>query len=92
VKPLSIVYGTLLVLLFLTVVSSLLPLGEWNSLFSTTIAIAKAVLILFYFMKLRESSGSLRLFAFSAVLWILFLFGMTAADYFTRGMIGVLGK
>lgn len=91
-KSLGIVYGNLLLLLILTVILSQWPLGAWNSFFSLAIAMAKAALILFYFMKLRESSGSLRLVAFSAILWMLFLFGMTAADYFTRGALGVLGK
>lgn len=91
-KTYFIVYANLIFLLALTVTISLLPLPEWGSFFSIVIALAKAILILFYFMKLRESSGSLRLVAFSAVLWIIFLFGMVAADYVTRGHIGVLGK
>lgn len=83
-KTISLVYVSLIFLLALTLVVS--------SPLSLLIAIAKAALILIFFMKLRESSPSLRLVALSALLWIIFLFGLTSADYLTRGMIGVLGK
>lgn len=91
-RTLTLVYFYLMALLALTVGLGTIALGSWGPPISMTIALAKAVLIVMFFMKIRESSPSLRLVAMAALLWLIFLFGMTGADYLTRGLDGVLGK
>lgn len=36
-------------------------------------------------MHLREGSGLVRVFAASALFWLLILFGLSLSDYLTRG-------
>jgi cytochrome c oxidase subunit IV len=91
-KTLTAVYVSLLVFLILTVAVSFWPLGAWSSALSLLIALAKAALILLFFMKLHESAHSLRLVALASILWIIFLFILTSVDYLTRGTAGILGK
>ena len=85
------VFIALLVLLALSVAVSVsgLPSAEFVSF---GIAVVKAGLILFFFMRLRESSGGIRLAAFLSLLWLFFFFVLVGADYGTRGLWGVLGK
>lgn len=96
-KPISFqtlfyVYLALMFLLALTIAASFLHLGHWGIVVSLLIAVAKAALVLLFFMKLRYESASLRLVAWASLLWIILLFGLTFGDYLTRTGIGVLGK
>lgn len=83
-KQLLLVYLALMLLLALTVFLSLCPLGSWSAPLSLMIAAAKAALVLFYFMKLKESSNSLRIMALGSLFWLLMLLSLTASDYLTR--------
>ena len=78
-------YLALLVLLAATVLSAQFQLGIWNPVINLTIATAKAILIAWVFMHLRESSGLVRLFAVAVVFWLLVLFFLSLADWLTRG-------
>ncbi|WP_185999030.1 cytochrome C oxidase subunit IV family protein [Novosphingobium aerophilum] len=48
------------------------------------IASAKAALILWFFMELRQEGGLARLAAIAGFVWLAILFTLTAADYLTR--------
>ena len=78
------VYIFLVLLLALTFGLSFVHLGSWGAPLSLAIAAMKAVLILTYFMKLRDSSSGFRILALGSLFWILFLIGLTASDYLTR--------
>jgi hypothetical protein len=39
-------------------------------------------------MNMRHGSPLARLMAVGALLWLLFLFGLTVADYWSRGFLG----
>jgi cytochrome c oxidase subunit 4 len=49
------------------------------------VATAKGALIFFYFMRLRERPGLIRLFALAGFFWLAILMALTFADFFTRG-------
>ena len=79
------VYIALMVLLVLTVVASYKDLGHgWNLAVAMTIAIIKAVLVILFFMHVRQSSKLTWVYASAAFLWLAILFTITFADYFTR--------
>lgn len=80
------VYVALLVLLAATVLASLLNLGTtWGVLIALTIAIAKAILVILYFMHVRESSRTTWLFVAVGFIWLAVLIGLMLADYLSRG-------
>src|SRR6476659_8483629 len=74
----------LVVLLILTAVASEFDLGPFNVIVAMTIALAKAALIVTYFMHLRWSTRMVRLFAAAALCWLGILFVLSLNDYLTR--------
>jgi len=79
------VYLVLLTLLGLTAAAARLPPGPWSTPVSLGFATAKAALIFICFMRLREQSGLVRLFALAGFFWLAILLGLTFAEGFTRG-------
>jgi cytochrome c oxidase subunit 4 len=79
-----IVYVVLIGLLALSAGATFLPGGWWSTPISMTIALAKASLIFFYFMRLRSQSGLVRVFALAGFFWLAILVVLTLADYLTR--------
>ena len=79
------VFAALLVLLVATVAASEVDLGPWNFLVATTIASAKALLIVLYFMHVRYSQPLIWLVAGAGFFWLGILFALTMNDYLTRG-------
>jgi cytochrome c oxidase subunit 4 len=91
-KALALTYLGLMFLLLLTALASSLPERWLSTSLSLGVAVLKAVLILAFFMQLYYRSLRVRVLATASLLWLFFLFGITLADYLTRGMIGVPGK
>jgi len=91
VVPLSTYYWTfagLMILLVVTLGAAYLNLGPFNLPIAMAIAIAKAGLIFANFMHLRFSTALARVFALVAFFFLLIMFVLTLADYFSRGWIG----
>jgi cytochrome c oxidase subunit IV len=85
------VFGILLGLTLLTVGIARLDLGPLNSLIALTIATAKALLVLLFFMHLRYSSGLTWIVLGAGVFWLVLLITGTFHDYLTRGWYTVSG-
>ena len=81
---LVLTYVVLIGLLALTAGSVALPSGWWSTPVSLGIATAKAVLIFYFFMRLRTQSGLVRVFALAGFFWLAILLVLAATDYFTR--------
>ena len=81
-----VVYLVLLGLLGTTVGTYYLQLGALGVAANLGIAAAKALLIAWFFMHLREVSGLVRLFALGGLFWLAILFGLSLSDYLTRGL------
>lgn len=79
-----VIYAVLLVLLAATVGASMLQLGLVAAI---TIAVAKAALIVWYFMHVGESVPLVRVFAVAGFLWLALLMTFLAGDYFTRDRV-----
>jgi cytochrome c oxidase subunit IV len=77
-------FAALMALLALTWTIGYLNLGLFNLVAALAISISKAVLVALFFMHIKGSSRLLHLAATAAVIWLLILFGLTLADYFTR--------
>ena len=74
----------LMAFLALTLGSSYLPMGAWNSVANLAISCAKALLIAVFFMHLRHAGALLRLAACIGLLWLALLFGLSWTDFGTR--------
>jgi cytochrome c oxidase subunit 4 len=79
-----VIYAALIVLLLATIFANTLPLGPFSLLVALLIAIAKALLVIYFFMHLRLASKVTWLFAACGFLWLAMLFTMTFSDYLTR--------
>jgi len=77
-------WAALLILLALTVGAAFLPIGGAKPWIALLIAAAKAAIILWFFMELRQDDGIGRLAGFAAFLWLAMLLLLSAADYVTR--------
>ena len=77
-------FGGLLLLLGLTVGANFVNLGPFNVAVALAISIAKAALIILFFMEVRYSSPMVWLFATAGFVWLLLLLIFTQSDYQTR--------
>jgi cytochrome c oxidase subunit 4 len=77
IRKLAFAYVGLLALLALTVGSSFVELGGFNSTVNLAIAAAKAVIIGIVFMHLAGAAVLPQLAVAAAGLWLLILFGLT---------------
>ncbi len=84
--------AALLGLLAATAIAAFLPLGQFSPPVAVGIAVAKASLILLYFMNLRFGDKRLRLVAGAAFAWLSILFVLSLSDYLTRGYLHIAGK
>ena len=78
------IFGALLVLTAATVLVAYLPLGEWHTVLALGIAVAKAGLVVLFFMHLLHSTRLTWLVAGAGVFWLGILFSLTLSDYLTR--------
>jgi len=77
-------WGTLLLLLGLTVGSAFLDLGPWNGVVNLAIAAVKATWVAVFFMHLLRAPVLLRLAALVPPAILAILFALTQGDYATR--------
>jgi cytochrome c oxidase subunit 4 len=75
----------------LTVFAATVDLGMWNTPVALLIAVAKAMLVVLYFMHVKYSSRLVSLAVGASVLWLLLLIAGVAADYLSRGWVGTPG-
>ena len=78
------VWAGLMALLVVTLVGAYLPLGRLNLVLSLGIAVAKAALVVVFFMQLKRPDPLLRLAAFAGLVFLAFMFTLTYADVLTR--------
>lgn len=78
------VFLALMALLVLTVAVAYIDFGLFADVVAMTVASAKALLIILYFMHVRYSSKLVVLFAASGFFWLLILVLLTLSDFLTR--------
>jgi cytochrome c oxidase subunit 4 len=90
VAPVSMylaVFGALIVGTILTVLVAKFDLGPLNNIVMLAVAVAKALLVVLFFMHVRWSSRLTWVIAASGFFWLIILFGMTMGDYMSRGWV-----
>lgn len=80
----GVIYAALLVLTIATYLLSRLSLGTWSVVIALLIAVAKASLVVLFFMQLWQHRGSVRLALATALVWLLLLTFFVVADVKTR--------
>jgi cytochrome c oxidase subunit 4 len=80
-RTLVTIWFALMALLVITAGSSCLELGWGNIAINLTVAVMKAMLIMFFFMQLKSSCTITRLTVAAALLWLGILYGLTTVDY-----------
>src|SRR3989441_4266024 len=85
------VFAALLVLTVATVSVSYVDLGPLSVVVALTIAFTKALLVVLFFMHLRESSGLVWVVAGGGFFWLAILIALTMSDVLTRGWLPVRG-
>ena len=83
------VFAALVVLTLVTVGVSYVDLGPASVVVALTIAFTKALLVVLFFMHLRESSGLIWVVAGGGFFWLAILIGLTMSDVMTRGWLPV---
>ncbi len=86
-KTYFIVFVILLILLAATLGAAYLDLGPLNEVVALTIAIAKALLIILYFMHVRYSGRITWVFVGLGFFWLAILVTLTMSDYLTRNWL-----
>jgi len=74
----------LMAFLGLTLASSYIPMGPWNTVANMAISCGKALLIAWFFMHLVHAGALLRIAAITALVFLAVLFGLSWTDYATR--------
>lgn len=81
------IFVALLVLVAATVAVARFDLGRWNFIVAVIIAFIKAILIVTYFMHVRESRSLTKIVVVAGLLWLAILFTFSLADYWTRNQL-----
>jgi cytochrome c oxidase subunit 4 len=92
ILPPSLYYGIFLLLMVgtgLTVGAAFVDLGPLNIIVALGIAIAKATLVVLFFMHVKYGNRMNWVVIGSGVFWLLILLGMLMLDYSSRGWMAV---
>jgi cytochrome c oxidase subunit 4 len=81
------IFACLLVGTALTVYAATKDLGALNNVVMLGIAVAKATLVILYFMHVRYGPRLVWVLAGSGFAWLAILVAFTIADYLTRGPV-----
>jgi cytochrome c oxidase subunit 4 len=87
VKLYALVFGSLIALTFLTTAISKIDLGEYNFIVAMTIAVIKAMLVILFFMHVKQSSSMTKLFVAAGFFWMAILIVFVLSDYLSRGWL-----
>jgi cytochrome c oxidase subunit 4 len=82
-----LIFASLMVLTGLTVGVAFIDLKVMNTVVALTIAIIKATLVVLFFMHVKYSSRLTWVVAASGIVWLAIMFGITFADYLSRGWV-----
>ena len=86
------IFGALMVLLVMTLFAAMVPLGDFNLIVAMTIAVAKAALIILFFMHFKDSDTLTWLVGGGTLVWFGIMITLTLTDYLSRDWIAILGK
>src|ERR1700689_2913400 len=79
------IFLALLLLTGLTTGVAFIDLGPYNTVAALAIAFVKMLLVVFFFMHVRYSSGLTKIVVLAGFFWLAILLTFTMSDYFMRG-------
>ena len=88
VRTYSVVFALLIALTLLTVATALAPMHALHTPVAMGIALAKAILVFLFFMHLLHSPKLIWLVAGGTIVWLVIMFVLTLADFWSRGVVG----
>ena len=91
-KQYSYVFGTLLLLTFVTTAVGMINLGRLNVVVALVIAVIKAMLVVLFFMHIYWSTKLTRVVVVSGLAWLSLLLWLTLTDVLSRGWLPFPGK
>jgi cytochrome c oxidase subunit 4 len=83
-KNYVLTWAALMVLTVVTVGVGYLDLGVANDLVALAVAVTKALLVILFFMHVKESSRLTKLTVVAGFFWLAILIGITLSDYLSR--------
>jgi cytochrome c oxidase subunit 4 len=83
-KTYVLVWAALMVLTVVTVAIARLNLGPFNDIVALAVAVTKALLVILFFMHVKDSSRMTRLTVVAGFFWLALLIGITLTDYLSR--------
>ena len=81
------VFAALIVGTLLTYAAARVDMGALNNVVMLSIALAKALLVILFFMHVRWGTRLTWLVVASGFFWLLIMFSITMTDFLTRGWI-----
>jgi cytochrome c oxidase subunit 4 len=87
-----IVFVALMVLLLATIGGAYAPLGHFHLAVALLIAVAKALLVMLFYMHVRSAKRTTWVFSSAAFLWLGILIALSLSDYLGRGWLAIPGK
>ncbi|HET9372708.1 MAG TPA: cytochrome C oxidase subunit IV family protein [Vicinamibacterales bacterium] len=86
------VFAALFVGTIVTVWIAYFDFGLLNVAIALSIAIAKASLVVWYFMGVRYNTPLTKVVVVAGLFWLLIMFGLGMSDYGSRHWLGVPGR
>jgi len=86
------IFVALIIGTILTVVVAEQDFGFMNTIIALGIAVAKASLVVLFFMGVRHNTPLTKVVVVAGFFWLLILFGLGMSDYLSRGWLGVPGR
>ena len=86
------IFAALIVFTAITVWVAFYDFGVMNDLVAMGIAVAKATLVILFFMHVRYSTKLTKLTVIGGFVWLFIFFLLIFSDYLTRGVFGPMGK
>jgi cytochrome c oxidase subunit IV len=81
------VWAVLIILTFTTAWVAHIDLGPFNILVALTIAFIKMILVIVYFMHVKQADSLTRLFVVAGFVWMAIGALLTFSDYLSRGWL-----
>jgi cytochrome c oxidase subunit 4 len=87
-----LIFVILLAFTALTTAVAFVDLGPFNNVVAIGIAVAKSTLVILFFMHMKYSTKMVPLVFCAGIFGLVILLGITFADYYSRGWLGVAGR
>jgi cytochrome c oxidase subunit 4 len=88
-KTYYLVFAALLVLTATTAAVAYVDLGPFNVYVALTIAFIKALLVILFFMHVKQSDRITKVVVGASLFWLTIMIAYSLTDYMSRGWLGI---